>query len=296
MKTTGTMIGGELLPRWYAVYAEYFVRFIKAYEAEGIPIYAVTVQNEPGVDRAREKDPKWFYPSCHWTAGQERDFIRDHLGPALRRAGLKTKIWCYDHNYNVEPKGDSDGLSHPREILRDARAAAFVDGVAFHHYEGEPLGMTRFHEEFPQKPIYLTEGSVFSIDGAHDLIERLRNWACSYNAWVTLLDDHGRPNNGPFPATTAILKLRSDTLQVEELFEFFNYGQFMKFIPRGAVRVESTPGSHEFNNVAFRNLDGTVTLVVANTAPMAKSFAVQWQGKFFNAELGASSVATFLWR
>jgi glucosylceramidase len=92
MKTNGSLIGGEL--KWYSVYADYFVRFIQAYEREGIPIHAVTVQNEPGVDRAKEKDSKWFYPSCHWTAAQERDFIRDHLGPAFRRVGLKTKIWC----------------------------------------------------------------------------------------------------------------------------------------------------------------------------------------------------------
>ena len=193
MKSNGTLIGGELLPRWYSVYAEYFVKFIRAYEAEGIPIYAVTIQNEPGVDRSRERNPRWHYPSCRWTGVQERDFIRDHLGPALRKAGLKAKIWCYDHNYNVKSTGDDPGLDYPRTILRDARAAAFVDGVAFHGYEGRPSGMTVFHEEFPYVPIHFTEGSVFGIKGAVDLIERLRNWATSYNAWVLMLDDHGKP-------------------------------------------------------------------------------------------------------
>lgn len=296
MKTTGSMIGGELLPQWYPAYARYFVNFVKAYEAEGIPIYAVTVQNEPGVDRSKEKDAKSFYPSCHWTGAQERDFIRDHLGPAFQRAGLKTKIWCYDHNYNLQPSDDSAGLSHPRLILRDPRAAGFVDGVAFHHYAGEPTGMTVFHEEFPRWPIYFTEGSVFSIHGAHDLIERLRNWACTYNAWVTMLDENGRPNNGPFPATSAILKLHTSTLQVEELFEFYSYAQFMKFIPRGAVRIESTPGAEEFDNVAFRNPDGSFTLIIVNTTRSAKPFAVECRGKSFQSTMGAESVATFVWR
>jgi O-glycosyl hydrolase len=296
MKTTGTMIGGELLPQWYPAYAEYFVRFIQAYEAEGIPIYAVTIQNEPGVDRAKEKDPKWFYPSCHWTGAQERDFIRDHLGPAFRRHRLNTKIWCYDHNYNVEPKDDSAGLGHPRTILRDAAAAAFVDGVAFHHYVGQPGGMTRFHGEFPEKPIHFTEGSVFSIYGAHDVIERLRNWACSYNAWVTMLDDQGRPNNGPFPATSAILKLHSDTLQVEELFEFYSYAHFMKFVPRGAVRIDSTAGNQDFNNIAFRNPDRSITLVVVNTTKAANPLSVTWEGRWFSTEIEARSIATFVWR
>ena len=296
MKTKGSLIGGEVLPKWYPVYAEYFVRFIQAYEREGIPIHAVTVQNEPGVDRAKEKDPKAFYPSCHWTAEQERDFIRDHLGPAFRSAGLKTIIWCYDHNYNVEPKNDSDGLEHPRTILRDARAATFVDGVAFHHYEGQPSGMTLLHEEFPAKPVYFTEGSVFGINGAHDLIERLRNWSCSYNAWVTILDEKGQPNNGPFPATTAILRLHSDTLKIEELFEYYMYGHFMKFIPHGAARIESTPGTPEFNNIAFRNPDGSMVLIVVNTTDKPQSFAVVWQGKVVKSELGMKSVATFVWR
>jgi len=296
MKTTGTMIGGELKREWYGVYAGYFVRFIRAYEAQGIPIYAVTVQNEPGVDRAKAKDPKWFYPSCHWTAQQERDFIRDYLGPAFRRAGLKTRIWCYDHNYNAEPKNDSDGLRHPRAILADAGAAALVDGVAFHHYEGQPSGMSQFHEEFPGKPVHLTEGSVFSIWGAYDLIERLRNWATSYNAWVAMLDEHGGPNNGPFPATTAILRLHSDTLRVEELFEFYCYGHFTKFIARGAARIESGTGTKDLDHVAFRNPDGSLVLVIANTTDQPSAFVVRSSRSRFGATLPPKAVMTCVWR
>jgi len=183
MKSTGTMIGGELLRPWYPAYAEYFAKFIQAYEAEGIPIYAVTVQNEPGVDRAKERNPKWFYPSCHWTGEQERDFIRDHLGPALRRHGLATRIWCYDHNYNTATRGDDPGLPYPRTILSDPAAAAFVGGVAFHGYEGQASGMSAFRREFPQTPIHFTEGSVFGVRGGIQMIDRLRNWASSYNAW-----------------------------------------------------------------------------------------------------------------
>lgn len=156
--------------------------------------------------------------------------------------------------------------------------------------------MTQFHEEFPAKPVHFTEGSVFGINGAHDLIERLRNWACSYNAWVTLLDENGKPNNGPFPATTAILRLRSDTLKIEELFEYYMYGQFMKFIPRGAARIESTLGTQEFNNIAFLNPDGSMVLIVVNTTDKPKPFAVVWQGKLLRTELGAKTVATLVWR
>ncbi len=294
MKTSGNMIGGELLPKYYGVYAQYFVRFIQAYADEGIPIYAVTVQNEPGVDRSKDK-PSGQYPSCHWTGEQERDFIRDHLGPALRKAGLKTRIWCYDHNYNAAPAGDSAGLGHARTILRDRNAAAFVDGTAFHHYEGQPSGMSIFHDEFPDKPIHFSEGSVFSIYGGHDLIERLRNWAESYNAWVSILDEAGKPNRGPFPATIAILRFNSKTGKCEKLLEFYNYAHFSKFIQRGARRIESTTGSVELNNIAFLNPDGSIVVILVNTTGSARPVTLRSGGQAVRLEMAAQSIRTLQW-
>ncbi len=295
MKSTGTMIGGQLLPQWYAAYAEYFVKFIRAYEAEGIPIYAVTIQNEPGVDRAKEKNPKWFYPSCHWTGEQERDFIRDHLGPAFRRHGLQTRIWCYDHNYNVRKLGDDPGIGYPRTILSDRAAAQFVDGVAFHGYAGGPEGMSVFHKEFPATPVHFTEGSVFGINGGMELIGKLRNRASSYNAWVTLLDDHGKPNNGPFKASRTLITFNPETRKPTENFDFFLYGHFMKFIQRGAVRVESSESTRGFANAAFRNPDGTLAVVLVNAENRERSFSLTCQGRTAAARLGGKSVATFEW-
>ncbi len=295
MKNNRTIIGGQLLPRWYPAYAEYFVKFIRAYAAEGIPIYAVTIQNEPGVDRAQEKNSKWQYPSCHWTGAQECGFIRDHLGPALRRAGLNTKIWCYDHNYNVKATGDDPGLAYPRTILSDPRAAAFVNGVAFHGYAGDPSGMSLFHQEFPTVPIYFTEGSIFGIKGGVKLIEKLRNHAVAYNGWVTILDDQGKPNNGPFDASRTLITLDPKTRQPTEHFDFFLYGQFMKFIQRGAVRVNSTAGSRNFANVAFRNPDGAIVLVVVNPTAQRKLFTLAWDGRTVTVALTARSVATLVW-
>jgi len=295
MKTTGTMIGGELLPKWYSAYADYFVKFIRAYEAEGISIHAVTIQNEPGVDRSKAKDPKWFYPSCHWTGAQERNFIRDHLGPAFRRAGLKTQIWCYDHNYNIRTRGDDPGIAYPRTILGDPQAAQFVDGVAFHGYAGGPEGMSRFHAEFPEVPIYFTEGSVFGLKGGVELIEKLRHWASGYNAWVTILDDQGKPNNGPFDADRTIITLNPATRKPTEHFDFFLYGHFMKFIQRGAVRVESSR-PRVAPNVAFRNPDGSVVLVVANVGGSEARFALEVVGSGTSTSLPPRSIGTYLWQ
>ena len=295
MKSTGTMIGGRLLPQWYSAYARYFVRFIRAYEAEGIPIHAVTVQNEAGVDRAKERDPRWHYPSCRWTGEEEREFIRDHLGPALREAGLKAEIWCYDHNFNVRAAGDDPGLDYPRTILRDLGAATFVDGVAFHGYAGRPSGMSVFHEEFPHVPIHFTEGSVFGIKGAAELIELLRNWATSYNAWVLMLDESSKPNNGPFDASDTPVELDTATLKAKHLLDYHIYGQFMKFIPRGAVRVESRAVGRVPAQVAFRAPDGHCILVAANPAARKASFEIRWRGGSCAASLPPRSVGTWRW-
>jgi glucosylceramidase len=295
MKSTGTLMGGHLLPRWHAAYADYFVKFIQAYAAEGIPLYAVTVQNEPGVDRAKEKDPRWFYPSCHWTAEQERDFIREHLGPAFRRAGLRTQIWCYDHNYNVRARGDDPGIGHPRKILSDAQAARFVSGVAFHGYAGEPEGMSVLHQEFPHVPFHFTEGSVFGLRGGVELIEILRHRASSYNAWVTILDNKGKPNNGPFEASRTIITLDPETLKPTEHFDFFLYGHFMRFVQRGAVRVDSNH-SRGMPNVGFRNPDGTLVWMVVNPSPGVRTMHVAVPGGAFPVRLPGAAVATFLWR
>ncbi len=296
MKSTGNMIGGQLLPASYPVYAEYFVKFICAYEAEGIPIYAVTIQNEPGVDRAREKNPRWFYPSCRWTGEQERDFIRDHLGPAFRRHGLSTRIWCYDHNYNVRALGDDPGLGYPRAVLSDPAAAAFVSGVAFHGYAGSPSGMSTFQGEFPQTPIYFTEGSIYGIKGGAQLVAILRNWASGYNAWVTVLDDSGKPNNGPFRASRTIITFNRATSQPVEHLDLFVYGQFMKFIPRGAVRVGSEASERSLANVAFRSPDGTLVLVVVNSGRSEQAVALTCLDRMAPVVLPGRSVSTFIWQ
>jgi glucosylceramidase len=295
MKSTGTMIGGHLLRQWYPAYAEYFVKFIRAYEAEGIPIHAVTIQNEPGVDRAKEKHRKWHYPSCRWTGEQEREFIRDHLGPAFRRHGLKTKMWCYDHNYNAQPRGDDPGIAYPRAILSDSAAAQFVAGVAFHGYAGEPSGMSMFHREFPAVPLYFTEGSVFGIKGGEALVEKLRHHASAYNAWVTILDDNGNPNNGPFEASRTIITLDPKTRKPKEHFDYFLYGQFMKFVRRGALRIESGARENSIANVAFRNPEGGIVLIVVNSGGFEQLLWLSCGERGAAARLPGKCIATFTW-
>lgn len=280
MKTNGSMQGGRMNPEYYGVYADYFVKFIQAYENEGIPIHAVTPQNEPDY-------PNRHYPTCHWTADEQNEFIRDHLGPAFEEAGLDVEIWCWDHNWHL--------LEFPRTILNDPVTAGFVDGVGFHLYEGEVEAQTELHQEFPDVPIYFTEGSTFETGGAIEIIEILRNWSRSYMAWVIVLDQYQEPNNGPHDATpTCIERLLADNT-VRYNFDYFMYGHFSKFIQRGARRIDSTEGDRRFANVAFQNPDGSIVAIVANDSDEAVSFELQSGGQAINDTLAPQSLKTYRW-
>jgi len=281
MKTNDSLCGGRIEPQHFGALARYFVKFVQAYEAEGIKIHAITPQNEPG----------YFpnsYPTCGWNPIQQRDFIRDHLGPEFQTRGIATRIWCFDHNFN--------NPEFPTAILSDNEAAKYVDGTGFHHYEGKPAAMTTLHERFPDKHVYFSEGSVFGIEGAAEIIALLRNWARSYNAWVTVIDHRRKPNPGPHDCSPTCVVLNSDTLELDYRFDYYMYGQFMKFIRPGAVRIDSTLPLKSLPNVAVRNPDGTLVLVVANLKGSRQTFDIEWQGRHLTVPLEGNSVATYRWR
>jgi glucosylceramidase len=282
MKTNGRYGGGSLRRECYPYFADYLARFIQAYRREGIKIDALTVQNEP------EFGPE-PYPSCLWTAEQQRDFIRDHLGPLFRTRQIKTSIWVFDHNFN--------NPSFPATILRDPQAAQYVDGSAFHLYEGKPAAMSTLHREFPEKPIYFTEGSVYGAKGAAEIISYFRNWSRSYNAWVTMIDHRGKPNvSGFHDCDPTIIVLNRDSLQPNYRADYYIYGQFMKFIQPGAVRIASSGSSRLPPNIAFNNPDGSLVLVAANPQFKQRELSIAWRGKTLTTTLAAKSVVTLTWR
>lgn len=280
MKTTGVMMAGKLKPEYYGAYAHYLAKFIKAYEAEGIPIYAMTPQNEPAF-------PNPDYPTCAWKPDEQRDFIRDHLGPEFEKQGIKTLIWCWDHNWNY--------IKFPQTVLDDPQAAKYVQGTGFHLYEGMVDAQSALQDMFPDKDIYFTEGSTFRTRGALQIMNILRNWARSYNAWVTLLDEHRKPNNGSHTASATCIELQDD-LSVKYSYDYYMYGHFMKFIPRGAVRIESSAGDRHWQSLAFANPDDSKTLVLANSDRNSKQFQVNMHGNNFQVTLPARSTATFTWQ
>ncbi len=279
MKDTQNLCGGKLKKEWYPVYAEYLKKFIESYRAEGIPIYAITVQNEPLME-----DPN--YPTCVWSAEEQKMFIRDYLGPLFERGGIDTKIWCWDHNWNV--------LDFPRAIFSDPQASKYVEGTGFHLYEGKVDAQSVLHNEFPDKHIYFTEGSTFYTRGAIKIIEIFRNWSRSYNLWVICLDWQRKPNRGPHHASPTMIVLTQDN-EIEYRYDYYMYGQFMKFVKRGAHRIFSTPGDRYINNVSFLNPDGKLVLVVANAENNNKVIGVKSENICFEYEIPPKSVITFIW-
>jgi len=306
----GSLIGGTLSRKFFSTYSMYLSKFVRTYkEKYGIPIYAITPQNEPLANQT--------YPSNEFPPGEEATLIAESLGSAMQKLG--TQIWCFDHNWNT--------LWYPERILNDTEASPYVQGTGFHGYRGKPSDMTTLHEKFPDKDIYFTEGSTFGMRGAKKVVNILRNWSRSYSAWVTILDTKLQPNEGPFNPQPTMIQIDADSLEVIYNLEYYMYGQFSKFVKRGAVRIGSTdnvkpipPAESEAEealrvasdididtdidididpntdiaHVAFEQ-NGKVTIVVVNEALDDKATVLSWKGMYAIVTMPKSSVATFSW-
>ncbi len=290
MKSNDNPKAGSLLPAMYDVYAQYFVRYIRAMAAQGIPIAAITVQNEP-------LNPK-NTPSMVVTSKEEGAFIADALGPALKKAHLKTKIILYDHNL--------DRPDYPMDILANPAAAKYVAGSGFHLYEGETSAMTKVHDAYPKKNLYFTEQMViqdpdkrpFRIAStvSRIVIGATRNWARNVLLWNLAADPHNGPHtdSGGCPICQGAVTLDGD--QVTRNLAFYTIAQVSKFVRPGSVHVESTSPMDTLANVAFVTPDHRSVLLVANTAKEPATFSVQWKHREFRSTLGAGDVATYVWR
>ncbi|MBK1878477.1 glycoside hydrolase family 30 protein, partial [Pelagicoccus mobilis] len=287
MKSSGDLIGGTLLNTHYETNADYLVKFIQAYEEEGVPIYAITPQNEPGYSPAH-------YPGMILTKNQQIRFIGDYLGPALRTAGLdRVKIICHDHNY--------DGLDIPQAILSSS-ASEYVAGSGFHHYGGPIQAMSTLNSEFPEKGIWFTEGGFGEWNDhfdniVHEMIEIPRNWAKAIVLWNAALDQNSGPSViGEDNPNEGMLLIRSDSMdQVSYNGQYYYLGHLSKFVRPGAVRIASPSWIGDLETVAFKNLDSSVALVVANRSQSARRITVNWRGKHFEYEVPRRCMITYQW-
>ena len=286
MKDNGSMLqGGKLLPGMAPVWARYIAKFVQAYEAEGVPLWGLTVQNEP---MARQR-----WESMIYTAEEERDFVKHHLGPTLKAAGLgDRRIIVWDHNRDL--------IAHRAlVILSDPEAAQYVWGIGFHWYEtwagGEPMhrNVAAVQAAWPHVPLLLTEATVERFDPAQmrswanaerygqQMIEDFNAGAVGWTDWNILLDEHGGPNHvGNYCFAPVHADLRTGELIFTPSFAYL--GHFSKFIRPGARRVSATASRSTLLTTAFVNADGRLAVVVMNPTDRAVDYrllvgAQQWE-------------------
>jgi glucosylceramidase len=314
MKGNHSLIGGRLIdtPAIYRSYALYLTKFVQAYQAQGVTVNTITVQNEP-----QNHNPSG-YPGMDMPAAQQEKLI-EVLGPMLRQAGLHTQILAYDHNWSehpndiaASPPDEAPDINHyPQEVL-SSPAARWVAGTAYHCYYGDPSAMSTLHNEFPSKTIFFTECSGSqSGDPANTFSDTLkwhsrnliigspRNWAKTVINWNVALDPSGGPHVGGCGTCTGILTIGpGDTITPNA--EYYTLGSVSRFVAPGAARIASTSfGTTGWNgqvmDVAFRNPDRSTVLVAHNENDNPQTISVREGDKSFTYTLPGASLATFTW-
>ena len=308
MKTNDSLVGGRLKddPRVYDAYARYFVRFVQEYRRAGVPIDAVTLQNEP-----QNRNPSG-YPGMDLRDDEEARLVVA-VGRAFQRAGLHTKILGYDHNWSLHPNdgGPADDPANPdyaKSLLSDPAASRYLAGTAFHCYSGDPASQSDLHDAFPAKDIYFTECSGSeSGDRATTFPDTLhwhtrfltvgavRNWAKTVITWNLALDPAGGPHNGGCGTCFGVVTIDPATGHATPTADYYVFGHVTRFIRPGAVRIDSTVAGNAWN-VAFRNPDGSIVLVAVNGdwGTTTQHFNVNAAGQAFSYALPAGAVATFV--
>jgi glucosylceramidase len=289
MKVSKSLNGSTLLSSNYQTYANYFVKFIQAYQAEDIPLHAVTVQNEPYYASPT-------YPTMVMKSREQAAFVKGYLGPTFVSAGVNTKILVWDHNWGA--------FDMALDILDDNGAIPFIAGSAWHCYDGTPDLQTLVHIAHPDKDIYFTECSgggnnPFADDLAGTMrivvIGAIRNWAKTVVLWNLALDENHGPRIGGCDSCRGLVTIHSASGAVNHEVEYYVLGHLAKFVPPGAYRIASDANTNAIENVAFVNPDGSKVLVVLNPGQDPTTFDVRWNDQYFSYTLPAQSVATFKW-
>lgn len=288
MKTTGQMnLGGKLKEEYFDLWAEYYVKFIQAYENEGIKIGMITVQNEPKAVQ------KW--DSCVYTAEEERDFVKNYLGKKMKDIGVKILFW--DHN--------KERIIDRAQITIDEQTKEFFDGVAFHWYSGDHFGeLDVFHKLYPDMDIIFSEGCYEYSRGvldtvkigeryAHDIIGNFNNYCNAFCDWNLVLDEKGGPNHvGNFCDAPIMADTQNDSFEIHD--SYYYIGHFSKFVKKGAKRIGCSIFTDELETVAFKNPNGDVVAIVLNRTDWDKHFAFKVCGKMVEAKAEAHTIATYI--
>lgn len=285
MKDNGASKGGSLLPKYYDAYARYFVKYIRAMQSNGITIDAITPQNEPLHPGNN--------PSLLMPASQEKEFIKNHLAPALKAAAIKTKIIIYDHN--------CDRPDYPLEILNDSIARSFVDGSAFHLYAGDISALSTVHNAFPNKNVYFTEQWTGAKESFQDnlkwhlknvIIGSMRNWSKVALEWNLASDPQYNPHTPGGCSECKGAVTISDSIKRNA--SYYIVAHASQFVPPSSVRIGSNIVG-DLYNVAFLTPQGKKVLIVVNDGSSDAVFNLKYKGRIAATGLAAGAVATYVW-
>jgi glucosylceramidase len=290
MKTSGSLVHGRLLPEAQAALAAYLVRFSDAFAAEGVPIFALTLQNEPDFDPPD-------YPGMRLEPAERARIIREFLGPMLSKRATPPLILDWDHNW--------DKPESPLEVLADTEAARFIAGVAWHCYNGNVQAQTKVHAAHPDKDAYFTEcsGGEWDPDFGSSLrwftreliIGATRGWARGVVLWNLALDEKHGPHAGGCGDCRGVVTIDSANGTVTRNVEYYVLAHASRFVRPGAQRIESTSFAKGLETVAFQNTDGSLALIVLNDARRQQKLSVRSGNASFDYALPAGAVATFTW-
>jgi glucosylceramidase len=282
-----SMLGGWMSDQHLGVYSHYIEKFLQGYAQAGVPVQAISCQNEI------ETTQDGKMPACRWSPGLEAAFVRDHLGPSLRAQHLETQIWLLDHNYNYYQRVASQ--------LEDQQLARYVDGVAWHGYTGTPDQMSLLHRKKPNIPFHWTEGGPFIDDPnyARDwarwggiFTDALENWCRCAITWNLMLDPKGRPNVGPY--TCGGLVTLNDDGSILKSGQCHALRHFSRHLRRDAVRIASGSDASGLRHLAVRNPDGRFAVVLTNPGE-AMDLRIVHAGQQVSLSLPRDAVATLAW-
>ncbi len=291
MKDNGNLNGGWLQAQYYGAYAQYFVKYIQAYQAQGVKVNFVTPQNEPTCCAG--------YPSMSWNASGLDYFTGTNLLPALQGAGLTTKVLAHDWNWDTYDAYAAQSVNNAA-----IRNHPNFGGIAWHGYGGDVGKQTAVHNQYPGLDAYDTEHSGGTWIGNQqqedmlNLINYGRNWGKSFIKWSLAVDQNMGPHYGGCGTCTGLITVHngdSRSGQVDYTVEYYTMGHLTKFVKPGAYRVDSTANG-SVPNIAYLNPDGTRALIAYNTTSGSQQVTVNWGGQRFTYTLPTKTSATFTWK
>lgn len=291
MKSSGSLVRGTLRPEAYGAFAAYLGKFADAMQAEGLPLFALTLQNEPHFE---PED----YPGMRLMPTARAQLIAEHVGPLLARRAQPVKLLDWDHNW--------DEFNAPLQVLADPRANRFVAGVAWHCYGGEVSAQSKVHAAYPDKETYFTECSggqwkphwreTLPWFMRHLIIGTTRGWAKGVLLWNIALDENHGPHLGGCKDCRGVVTIDSRSGAVTRNFDYYALAHASRFVRPGAVRIGSTGELDGLESVAFQNTDDqSIALIVLNGASRTRKFSISFRSQRFHHAMEAASVATFVW-